>query len=74
MLDAPNFRPKVFEPLLPSGESGFGIEIEFHEDVRGLNGDTIMIYLNEKTSIADAKKIVDLLDQFGTMVKISNPK
>jgi hypothetical protein len=33
-----------------------------------------LIYLNEKTTMADAEKIRDLLAQFGTSVKISNPK
>ena len=69
-----NFRPRLIEPLLPSGESGFGVEIEFHEDVQGMNGDTIMIYLDEKTTMEDAEKLIRMLDQFGTSVKISNPK
>ena len=70
----PNFRPRIIEPLLASGKSGLGVEIEFHEEVPGLNGDTVLIYLDEKTTMEDAEKIRDMLAEFGTAVKISNPK
>ena len=74
MLDKRNFRPRLIEPLLPSGASGFGVEIEFHEHIPGLKGDTIAIYLTEEATLENAETIIDMLAQFGFSIKITNPK
>jgi len=74
MFDKPNFQSRLIEPLLPDGVPGFGVEIEFHTEVPGLNGDTIAIHLNEKATMENAETIIRMLDQFGTSIKITNPK
>ena len=74
MSNRPNFRPRVIEPLLSSGTPGFGVEIEFHTQVPGLNGDAIAIYLNEEATMENAETIRDLLAQFGSSINVTNPK
>lgn len=69
-----NFRPCLKEPLLPNGESGFAIEIEFHEQISGLKGDTIIIYLTEEATLNNARDLIGMMNEFCSSIKITNPK
>jgi len=63
-----NFRPHLVEaPRL-------GVELEFHEKISGLNGDTIIIYLNENATVETADTLIELLARFGSDIKISNSR
>jgi hypothetical protein len=68
-----NFRPRIVEPLLANGESGFGIEFEFYEAVPGLNGDTIVIHLEAETSLESAEALLADISKLGSRLKITNP-
>ena len=68
-----NFGPRIIEPILPSGETGYGIELEFHSKIPGLNGDTFIIQLSDKISFETAKKIRNLLAEFRDSVLVTNP-
>jgi hypothetical protein len=74
MTTKPNFCPCLKEPLLPNGESGFAIEIEFHEQISGLKGDTIFIYLTEEATLENATDLIGMLKEFCSSIKITNPK
>ena len=69
-----NFCPCLKEPLLPNGESGFAIEIEFYEQISGLKGDTIIIYLTEEATLENAKYLISMMKEFCSSIKITNPK
>jgi len=74
MSSKSNFRPRLIEPTLLTGAPGFGVEIEFYEHIPGLKGDTIAIYLTEEATLENAEAIIDMLAQFGSSIKITNPK
>lgn len=68
-----NFRPRVIEP--PRGKGyGFAVELEFHEKIKGLTGDTVVIDLQEGTTVKQADELVSMLAKLGEKVRISNPK
>ncbi len=74
MDEKPNFRPKVFEPALPGGGSGFGVELEFHERIPGLNGDTVLLYLGVGSTKEQADELVAGLHDLCVKVAVSNPR
>ncbi len=67
MPDKPNFRPRVVEARL-------GVELEFHEDIPGLKGDTVVIFLQPEATFEQAKQLCGLLHDLGSQVTITNPK
>lgn len=73
MDERPNFRPRVIEPMLADGTVGVDIELEFHEKIPGLSGDTVMLYLCKGTTIERAQAVVGQLHDLGVKVKGSNP-
>lgn len=74
MSETPNFRPRVIEPMLADGSIGVGVELEFHEDIPGLTGDTIMVYLKRGTSYEQAQELVSQIHRLGVKVSVSNPR
>jgi hypothetical protein len=68
-----NFRPRVTEPPRGNGY-GFAVELEFHEKIKGLNGDTVVIDLQEGATMKQADELVSLLARLGERVRVSNPK
>ena len=74
MDEKPNFRARVIEPMLADSSIGVGVELEFHEDIPGLSGDTIMLYLRKGTTIEQARDLMRHIDDLGVKVKVSNPR
>lgn len=76
MTKKQNFRPRVIEPANANAPSGVGVavELEFHESVPGLHGDSIVLHLKDDASMEQAERLRDLLAQFVVKVVLSNPK
>jgi len=68
MSEKSNFRPRVVEA--PS----LGVELEFHEQVRGLGGDTAIIYLRAGATMRQAEQLRDMIRSLGWTFTITNPK
>lgn len=64
-----NFRARVIEPATREG-TGVAIELEFHEIIPGLSGDTIVVYLQDDVSVESAAVFVRELNRLGRKVKV----
>lgn len=69
MKNKPNFRPRVVEFTAPR----LGVELEFHENIPGLNGDTFMIHLADGSTMEQAEELVRLLHDLGEKAAVTNP-
>ena len=74
MDEKPNFSPRVFEPMLADRSIGVGVELEFHEPIPGLSGDTMLLYLRKGTTIEQARDLMRHIGDLGVKVKVSNPR
>lgn len=71
-----NFRPRIIEPansFAPNG-IGVGVELEFCEDIPGIRGDTLLLFLRDDADMDQAENLRNLLSDLVLAVKVSNPK
>lgn len=74
MANNRNFRARVIEPPIRDDKTGVGVEIELHENVAGLNGDTLIIHLGDETTFEEASSLASKLNGLGQKIGISNPR
>jgi len=58
-----NFVATVKEPV-----GGFAVQLEFHEEIEGISGDTIVIHLKDGTSLDTARSVANTLNTHGQQV------
>lgn len=63
-----NFRPRVTEPQIRPGVIGVGIEFELYERIKGIDGNSIVIYLEEGTSMDQAEELCRTIGQLGVSI------
>lgn len=66
-MQSRNFGVSVVQP---GGK--VAVEIEFHEKVHGLSGDTLWLSLEEGTSVEDAEALRALLERLGHRITVTN--
>lgn len=71
-----NFTTTVFEPLKSDTpeECGVGVEIHFDRNGPDINGDTLLLYLADDTTMEQAENLRDLLNGIVTRIAVSKPK
>ena len=67
MGDKPNFRPRIVEPA----SDHVGVELEFHESIPGLKGDTVIIWLKPGATFRQAEQLRNLIGDLGSRVQIT---
>ena len=67
-----NFVAGLNEPPIGNDKYGFAVEFEFHENVSGISGDTIVLYLNDDTTKDQADNLIRTLNQLGTAIRVTN--
>ncbi|MFE0758749.1 hypothetical protein ACFW16_32630 [Inquilinus sp. NPDC058860] len=69
-----NFRPRIVEPPITNDKYGVGVELEFHEQIPGLSGDTLLLYCNDDTTMEQAVALKNLLASLVEKIAVSNPR
>ncbi|WP_155868098.1 hypothetical protein [Achromobacter xylosoxidans] len=71
-----NFVVTIAEPLRRDAVGGVGValEFEFHEEIPGISGDTILLHLSPEVDMATAEELARRLNRAGEKIQVTGVK